>query len=111
MRDPKGDHERIGLRLLTGFMPLFVLQAEAEGNEERVDRMVCVHVFADGAESVRPNGTITAHNPERIFRWELCEVCSAMYSIKGRPDLLAEQDFRNALTRIMDEGDHDSGRS
>jgi hypothetical protein len=93
---------------LTGDIKLYLLPAGDEGNEERVDRMVCVHVFADGVEPVEPNGTITSHNPERVWRFETCKVCSAMHSIKGRPDLLAEQDFRNALNRIMHEDDADS---
>lgn len=100
--DPGGQHEAesFTLQLLTGEIRLYVLPADEDDSEQH-DRAMCVHVFADGAESVTPGRTITHHRTGRVFRCEMCQVCKAMHM--PRPDQRAENDFRNALVRIMDE--------
>jgi hypothetical protein len=101
--DAGGQHEAQvqTFRLVTGEIKLFVLPADHEDNEQHADRMMCIHVFADGAEPASTTATLTTHKPERVWRFELCKVCSAMHMTLTL-EQTAERDFQETLSRIMD---------
>jgi hypothetical protein len=78
------------LDLVTGSLTLYLV-------EER--RACCIHV-RDGEPATQPTGTITLKDGQ-VLSFELCRVCSAMHTLTT--EQLAEQDFRNALRRVMQE--------